>query len=162
MLEKVKNLFSDNYKVLSLITTIYVVFLYLINIKNIDFDYSRLSKDICDEIDKLSYYFDIPFDNYSFDTGVFSLTWIVFIFSIWTIVKLFKTKPQSSLILYFMFLALYFNPIHRVILHNDVCLFLVTTMNTFLITVYNWNIFKEFGSIIKEIFVKFARLFMGE
>ena len=151
MLEKVKNLFSDNYKVLSLITTIYVVFLYLINIKNIDFDYSRLS-----------YYFDIPFDNYSFDTGVFSLTWIVFIFSIWTIVKLFKTKPQSSLILYFMFLALYFNPIHRVILHNDVCLFLVTTMNTFLITVYNWNIFKEFGSIIKEIFVKFARLFMGE
>lgn len=155
MFEKIKNIFSDNYKVLSLITTVYVIFLYIFNLEKLDIStsYSSIS---------FYYYFETPFHGYHGDTGTFVLTWLVFIFSIWTIVKLFKTKPKSSLILFFMFLAIYLNPIYRIELSSDVCLFVITTLNTFILTVYNWQIIRDFGGFIKELFVKFARLFKSE
>ena len=42
MLEKIKNLFGDNYKVLSLLTVLYVVFLYLYNLHNLSLSSSSL------------------------------------------------------------------------------------------------------------------------
>lgn len=151
MLEKIKNLFGDNYKVLSLLTVLYVVFLYLYNLHNLSLSSSSLY-----------YSFETPFYGYRNDTGMIVLTWLIFIFSIWTIVKLFKTKPKSSLILYFMFLAIYLNPISPIEIFRDSILFIITTINTFIITAYNWKIFKEFGSIIKALFIKIAVLFTGD
>ena len=152
MLEKIKNIFSDNYKLLSLITTVYAIFLYLFNLMNLNI--SRYYS--------LFYSFQTPFYGYRNDTGMIVFTWLVFIFSIWTIVKLFKTQPKSSLILFFMFLAIYLNPLYRIEIRSDVCLFVITTINTFIITVYNWQILKVFGCIIKTSFTKFAKLFKNE
>lgn len=155
MIEKIKNIFSDNYKVLSLITTLYVIFLYIYNLTSISISkgYSYFH---------FYYYFKTPFDGYKNDTGMLVLLWLVFIFSIWTIIKLFRTKPKSSLILFFMFLAISSNPLYRTELNNDLCLFIITTISTFVLTVYNWQIIKDFGSITKIFFSKFTKLFRSE
>ena len=151
IIEKIKNIFSDNYKILSLVTTLYVIFLYIFNLSKIDISNRYFY-----------YYFETPFGGYRGHTGMYVLIWIIFIFSIWTIIKLFKTKPKSPLILFFMFLAIALNPFYRIELSDDFCLFMIITISTFILTVYNWQVIKDFGSIIKTLFTKFAKLFKSD
>ena len=92
MLEKIKNIFSDNYKVLTFITLFY----YLITV-------------IC-----VAIYADYAFSGRSSETGKVFFLWINFIYSIWTTIKLFKSDSKSSWILFFIFSGLFFNPIKQI------------------------------------------------
>ena len=147
LFKKIKDLFTDNYKVLSFITVFYFCLCFI----------SQLIWD------------DFPFCTSWRDTGEIVFYWLILIYSIWTVVKLFKEDSKSSWILFFIFLGLFYNPIKRLNFRHDEMQGIIFIFSLLLIMIFNKELFNHFKNFFKSLFEKFiifcykiAHFFIGD
>lgn len=150
LLEIIKGLLADNYKVLSFIIVFYFSFAFIWQI---------LFKEF-------------PFSHYG-SSGFIVFHWLILVYSIWSIVKLFKEDSKSSWILFFIFLGLFYNPIKRMNLWHDEIQGVIFVSSWLLILIYNRELVKSICKFLARFFValfdkfiilcyKVAQFFMGD
>jgi hypothetical protein len=150
LLEIIKGLLADNYKVLSFIIVFYFSLALIWQILFKEFPFSRYE-----------------------NSGVIVFQWLILVYSIWSVVKLFKEDSKSSWILFFIFLGLFYNPIKQMDLWHDEIYGVIFVVSWLLILIYNRELVKSICKFLARFFValfdkfiilcyKVAQFFMGD